>query len=644
MLQVWAEGLRRFSYEITDMRQSITCFASSQTTVSMSFLCRRFYVPLLCRHIVSTAKPHQQAVVAVQKSDPPECDRFGTVSESEVLSSEYLPDDDDNYDKLEGMKRRRPIEYYDRMMKQLWKSGGPEKMGKMMDLFEQMQHEDRHPQQAHHITMLISGCAEFGLVDKAFHFFDLLLKNGKHPTKAGVTALLNACAESRDRHKALEKLALITDWIRETSYPCNKIHYTAMVKAYARQGDLRSAFAVLKDMANEGHELDDRTYCMLLMGCITDRFSGFSHAIRILREMRKHVPLTEHAVNLFLRIIRDSGVGTEDHLHRLLPPEAAEKVILLPCNQLQVEKYRPPEKQIALSPVNLLTQKYPDQAICLDMSSLRIACNKLSLVGGYAGILKLMDESGIKSSIVTIMFLMQVLPDCTETENQLMIEAEKRGVQLDTDFFNVLIRKRAFRFEVKSARNLLSDMQIRHIAVDVATFGTLALTCHDRDVGLQLMADMRSSGIKLNKQIAGALVCNACFRYDFEYLTDVLREMERYSVRPDAKMLEKIERAKLTSRQALLRADQGQELEKHFRLLNNDVFDRFLLFYKSWLRRNHVEFAEPVDRQFDFNIKPHPRQKMFEFERDMRRRISEHRGYRFKTTPNDPKSDLPEEI
>ena len=449
------------------------------------------------------------------------------MSAKEVLSSEYLPDDDDAHDKLESMKRRRPIQHYDFLLSRLMKVGGPEKMQKAMQVFERMQHEDRYQPGRPHMTMMIDGCAEFGLVDKAFHFYDLLLKRGQKPTKAGVTALLNACAESRDRDKGLDKLAVITDWIRETNYPCNVIQYNAMVKAYAKHGDLKSAFAVTRDMVKEGHELNNQTYCMLLMGCITDRQSGFSHAIRILREMRKHMAITVHAVNLFMRVVRDCGVGEENHMRRLFPQTTNQNVTFLPCAQLQPETYLN-APQLPSSPVDLLAEKFPNESICLNMSSLTIASNRLALVGGCDGVFRLMDESGVKPSIVTVTTLMQCLPACTDMEKQLMRNAESRGVILDTDFFNVMIKKRASRGDYSAARNVLVDLQMRHLSIDVATFGTLAMTCHSRHLGLQLLTDMRDTGFKLNKEIAGALVRNACKSFDFDYLTAVLRAMERY--------------------------------------------------------------------------------------------------------------------
>lgn len=588
-----------------------------------TLLCHRLFS---CRAISSTRKPSDK-----KRSELDEGDKFGCEGGREVLSSEYLPDDDDKYDSLEKMKRRRPFQHYNFLLWRLRDAGGPEGMRKAIQVFERMFREDRYEPDRKIFTIMISGCAQFGLVEKAFYFFDMMQKNKVKPSKATVTALLNACAESRHRDKGLEKLEVITEWIRESSYPCNMIQYNAMVKAYAKLGDLKSAFAVTKDMKQEGHELNDQTYCMLLMGCITDRETGLSHAIRILRQMRSQMQLTVHAMNLFLRIVRDSGFGSEQHIRKLMPESVQNNVTFVPSSQIQNLNLVSVSNQLLPSPVDLLRQSFPQKNLCLDMSSLRVYSNKLALVGGVPGIMRLIDESNIKPTVATIGALIDVMPYCIESERHIILDAEKRGVTLDTDTFNKLVRRQAIRKDLTAAKETLREMQLRHLSVDIVTFGCLALACCSRELGLQLLQDMKDAGFKLNKEIGGALVHQSSSGYDFDYATHVLIALERDAVRPDPRMLQELEEAQLAAGRALLQMEKGKTVAHCFRNLTSESLDRFKLFYSSWLKRSTVDFPEPEERQFDFKISPNPRQGMFEFEKDMRRRISEIRGTKFWT-------------
>ena len=103
------------------------------------------------------------------------------------------------------------------------------------------------------------------------------------------------------------------------------------------------------------------------------------------------------------------------------------------------------------------------------------------------------------------------------------------------------------------------------------------------------------------------------------------------AVRPDPRMLEQMEEAKMTAERILVQRDRGLDIQRRYMILTDRMFDDFKLFHKSWLRRNGVDFVEPEERQFDFQISPGPRTKMYEFEKDMRCRISELRGISFWT-------------
>ena len=85
-----------------------------------------------------------------------------------------------------------------------------------------------------------------------------------------------------------------------------EVTYNNMIKAFGRCGDLETAFSLVDEMATNGAPITADTFHHLLHGCISDKESGFRHAIlawRKLLEMKMVKPnLT--TINLLLRATR----------------------------------------------------------------------------------------------------------------------------------------------------------------------------------------------------------------------------------------------------------------------------------------------------------------------------------------------------
>ena len=205
-------------------------------------------------------------------------DRFGSLCDQpEILPSESMEDDDDGYDKLEVKKGKKDVEYYNRILNQLIHRGGPDKVKKAYGLLMEMEHENRILPEKHHYTLLMSGCADFGLVKQAFEILKDVLKSWTRPTKAQVTLLFNTCAQSVDKELGLEKAIFLKDYLDSVTYICNTMQYNSMIKAFGRLGQMKIAFSLLKEMRQNRIAITEQTYAMLLMGAISDQEAGFSH-------------------------------------------------------------------------------------------------------------------------------------------------------------------------------------------------------------------------------------------------------------------------------------------------------------------------------------------------------------------------------
>lgn len=558
-------------------------------------------------------------------------DVFGTLSPPEVLSSDLsVEDDDDGYDKMERMKRRRPLKSYDWIFHSLKHNGGPNKVKRAVEFYLQMKHEDNYLPEKHHYTLLISSCAEFGLTDKAFYFFDELIKSGRKPTRATVTSLINSCAESRDKKVAKEKLSEIISFINDHSYIMNQTQFNVLVKAYARLGDYKRAFEIMRIMSTEGVEPNAETFSMLLMACISDRTSGCSHAIRIMREIKKRNLLDVHHYNLFVRCIRDCGFGSANHLNHLL----REVTVFSDSQSLAntVSQQEQLDQSLPSSAVNLLSLENPSPSVALDFPILEAQISllnesrekRLMAVGGVMGLLSDMKENNVTPTAATLTTLLSSIPSNNKTEEELVREATKLGVKFDTDFFNMVIKKRGKRRDINAAKQVLLWMQERHLPVDIVTFGVLALACTNRHESMQLLTDMKDCGFSPNLEIFGVLVDKACKRQDCSFVVFLLQEMESKGVKPDPKLLQVLEKFKNICHNHLINHErQGTTRENVTHMQRG--FDEFKLFYKTWLKRVKVEVPRREEEQFDFKIPENPRHKMFLFEKEMRQKIKERR-------------------
>ena len=102
-------------------------------------------------------------------------------------------------------------------------------------------------------------------------------------------------------------------------YPLEREHYHLAIKAFAKQGDLKSAFQLVDGMMNQGLEPNQQTYSFLLYACIADEKAGFALAIRLWRRMIRHsVFPTIDNYNLLLRACRDCALGDLELTNRLL--------------------------------------------------------------------------------------------------------------------------------------------------------------------------------------------------------------------------------------------------------------------------------------------------------------------------------------
>uniref|UniRef100_A0A8B9TCM1 Pentatricopeptide repeat-containing protein 1 n=1 Tax=Anas platyrhynchos TaxID=8839 RepID=A0A8B9TCM1_ANAPL len=416
-----------------------------------------------------------------------------------------------------------------------------DKLAEALELFEvQMLKEERVQPEESNYTVLIGGCGRVGYVKKAFKLYNDMKKRGLTPTEPTYTALFNACAESPWKDSGLQSALKLRQQLKSKNQELNLITYHALLKVCALCSDLRMCFDVLKEIVQKGHVPTAETFSFLLMSCIKDSESGFRYALQVWKQMAKlGIKANSHTYNLMLRAARDCGIGdpvvasqvllspyVNDAEMKLVPAglnSSTEALVRGDQNELEQDQACLSQKLHLCNLPNLLDSRVPDAAV-VSLGTVATPSHRLALMGDVEGFLNKMKEDNAEPNIKTFTLL-----------------AELVEPQIDVTFFNTLIRKKSKQGDLEGAKSLLPALAKRSLSPNLQTFCSLAIACHREKDGLQLLSDLKTSGITPNKYIYSALISAAVKQLDYSYLTEILRDMRNNEVPPNEVIIRQLE-------------------------------------------------------------------------------------------------------
>ena len=107
-------------------------------------------------------------------------------------------------------------------------------------------------------------------------------KRGLTPSEVTFTSLFNACAESPwPITDGITRLRKLHSQLKEKDIVVNKITHHAMIKAYAKCGDLQAAFDLFRELLASGVKLNSDSFAFLLFACASDMESGLMYGIEV---------------------------------------------------------------------------------------------------------------------------------------------------------------------------------------------------------------------------------------------------------------------------------------------------------------------------------------------------------------------------
>uniref|UniRef100_A0A8D8ZK45 Pentatricopeptide repeat-containing protein 1, mitochondrial n=1 Tax=Cacopsylla melanoneura TaxID=428564 RepID=A0A8D8ZK45_9HEMI len=592
----------------------------------------------------------------LKDNDP---DTFGTLSKNvrTLVETNEFPDEADDVieteivDEKSGAVREHNLEYAKKIAKLVEENKIPEALN-VLDV--EMKRAGARP--ANYIyTLLIGACGRVGNTSKAFKLYTQMRKRGLKVTRATYTGLLNACATCRDSKTGLERVNFLRDKMREKQYDMNEANYNALIKVFGRHGKLSAAFTIVDEMLEKRIRPSLATFNFLLQACISDREAGFRHALLTWHKMRsRRVTPDLFSYNLLLRATRDCALGDEDAtrlvIDALISPEnqpileldqklKSSRLSFSPSStsgQFSSTSYEPTESNPGMSFEETISESLPEGLIeggsganesssmsmervvenrpnlisrdphlgsVISVGEVNTAQDRLLLLGGLSGVLSEMSADHLTPNIATFTLLLDCVPSALSAEQTLVSVMRRQRVKADTEFCNMLVKRRSFRGDYDRAKEVLTMFQEYCLEPDLITYGCLALTCDTQDKALKFIEEFNKSGFRLNKEILSAMLGQACHRFDVHYAETVLEMFIDYEVQPDKRVVKRTEDFVKKGLRIIGDKDKGLPLQGNLpgvvqaSWFPGELF-RFTRYHKKWLQRITVEEETPYETQF----------------------------------------------
>lgn len=441
-------------------------------------------------------------------------------------------------------------------------------------------------------NILIRAYSLQGDVKQCFSLYNKMKKAQLKPNDATYTSLINSCAELPNNSLALEKLNKLRIHLHETGFPLNETHYHVLIKAYSRQNCIAKAFQIVDEMRDKRIRINEVTYNSLLNAAISDKVAGMRHTLIIWHLMRKYgIKPNLITYNLLFRAMRDTNFG-KCKVSDVLIPQLMDTNLISNTKPSRPNLLSTPPIIGSLPIPIVIKNKDVECVLSPDMQLDDIfKHNRFILFGGLENVLKMMKKDDVVPNAVTASLLLDLIPNTAYIEDLFLCNMKSSNINLDIDFYNMLIKRRCMRREYGLAKKVLEEIQHKHMLPNVMTFGVLALGCNRIEEAEELLEGLEIAGYVPNVVILGTLIHNACRADNSTYVIRMMDYMINNNIKPNDKIYILLDKYKETMSQILL--SKKISLKEHSKL--KKAFEQFSLKYFQFKKMNKDDDNDDAD-------------------------------------------------
>lgn len=395
---------------------------------------------------------------------PKNANIFGDISgrKFEHVKMDELEQEEEKFQDSEGCIPRRlkpSIGKYGEMIKSHISKNDLNSALEVLDLVK----ENRDKPTMYMYNLLIRAFSIQGDIKKCFSLYNKAKKYDLKPNAATYTALFNACATCSNKDLALEHLNNLRQNLYEKQFPLNQTHYNVMVKAYGWHNQIKESFQLVDEMMDNHIAIGESTFNTLFHAAIADKKNGLRYALTTWHLMyRWKVKHSLRTYNLFLRALRDSKLGNVKVDDILLPGYESTKILLKEGEAPDLLASPPFISTLLLSTqteqnnatqhslIKANEQNLPEK-VSINLNDVFMS-NRLLLFGGIEGFLNRMAVSNVKPDAKTVTLLLDLIPNTKSAEDLLFKTVDEKNIEVDIDFYNMVIKRRSMRGEYKAAK------------------------------------------------------------------------------------------------------------------------------------------------------------------------------------------------
>lgn len=393
-------------------------------------------------------------------------------------------EDDEHYRMIPLRRDQLPPIRYQHMIQNHIRN---RQLNEAIDILEVRMKEDRVKPGYYIYELLIIECGRSGYTKKAFQLYNRMKKRGLQVNGPVYAALFNACAKTIHPTEGLKLATNLRKSMIQNGHQMNEIIYNAMVNAFGRCGDIATAFQLVDEMKEKNLSVKIDTMNHLLQVCCSDKEYGFRHALYVWHKIyrRKMVP-DIFSFNLMIRCTRDCGIGDVNAMKNVIADILKNSTATLKVksnkgkNEIQLIEDKPitlvnaneqsgsqsleeiktnvkqhvdgqsSSKEVCDQLPNLLS-KLPHLGSIVQLSMVNTPEDRFQLLGGLSAFIDEMEEAKVRPNVKTFSQLLDVIGSTCDAEHELIQKMRYMRVRADTDFFNLLMKRRILRKDYDGA-------------------------------------------------------------------------------------------------------------------------------------------------------------------------------------------------